>query len=543
MASRHLRTGRDLGRPTTRTSTARCSAEAGAPGHPALARRRRSTRSCAGYFGSADVPTAIDTVLRIIREHADKVDGASRCACSTRATRSRCGPRLPEGVRALHRRRLQLPRSSSRATASSTPTPCSAPSRRSPRPPPPRSRRSTPATRTRTGGSSDPTEALARHVFAAPTFYYKTGVAFLSWLNGHQPAFSMVGGLHAARSLPHLSDAVAPGRRGGRCSNDPAWPPSAGTPAGRCTASRHRRRMSGRDRSTRGCRSTRRRSSTPTSPTALTGDPRGGHRARSGCGGNRSPRSASRRRPTMVGRLRPAGLQPVPRRLLHRRRPAAAAGRAGRQPRAPSRRPPRWPRRAHRLRARAGPGRRRAAGRATATCPAPGRGPPTPSPTWSPTPPTAGVVLALEPLHPMYAADRGGDLHARPGARPRRAVPGRDRRRRRRHLPRLVGPAAGRADRAGRPRRPDRRLPGVRLDHAARRGRAARPRHDGRRPHRLRRHHPAGHAMPGTPATSRWRSSTRRSGTPTLPRPLVAPSARSTPGWRPLFPRSSRAGC
>jgi hypothetical protein len=30
-------------------------------------------------------------------------------------------------------------------------------------------------------------------------------VAFLSWLNGHQPAFAMVGGLHAARSLPHLS--------------------------------------------------------------------------------------------------------------------------------------------------------------------------------------------------------------------------------------------------------------------------------------------------------------------------------------------------
>jgi hypothetical protein len=53
-----------------------------------------------------------------------------------------------------------------------------------------------------------PTEALARHVFAAPTFYYKTGVAFLSWLNGHQPAFVMVGGLHSARSLPHLSTLV-----------------------------------------------------------------------------------------------------------------------------------------------------------------------------------------------------------------------------------------------------------------------------------------------------------------------------------------------
>lgn len=53
-----------------------------------------------------------------------------------------------------------------------------------------------------------PTEALSRQVFAAPTFYYKTGVAFLSWLNGHQPAFQMVGGLHSARSLPHLSEIV-----------------------------------------------------------------------------------------------------------------------------------------------------------------------------------------------------------------------------------------------------------------------------------------------------------------------------------------------
>jgi hypothetical protein len=54
----------------------------------------------------------------------------------------------------------------------------------------------------------DPTEALARQIFAAPTFYYKTGVAFLSWLNGHQPSPAMVGGLHSARSLPHLSEIV-----------------------------------------------------------------------------------------------------------------------------------------------------------------------------------------------------------------------------------------------------------------------------------------------------------------------------------------------
>ncbi|GAB3149624.1 dihydrodipicolinate synthase family protein [Microbacterium neimengense] len=53
-----------------------------------------------------------------------------------------------------------------------------------------------------------PTEALSRQIFAPPTFYYKTGVAFLAWLNGHQPAFQMVGGLQSARSVPHLSRIV-----------------------------------------------------------------------------------------------------------------------------------------------------------------------------------------------------------------------------------------------------------------------------------------------------------------------------------------------
>lgn len=53
-----------------------------------------------------------------------------------------------------------------------------------------------------------PTQELSRHIFAPPTYHYKTGVAFLAWLNGHQPAFQMVGGMHAFRSLPHLSRIV-----------------------------------------------------------------------------------------------------------------------------------------------------------------------------------------------------------------------------------------------------------------------------------------------------------------------------------------------
>jgi hypothetical protein len=51
-----------------------------------------------------------------------------------------------------------------------------------------------------------PTVPLARQVFSAPTYYYKTGIAFLAWLNGHQPGFCMVGGLQTGRSLPHLAE-------------------------------------------------------------------------------------------------------------------------------------------------------------------------------------------------------------------------------------------------------------------------------------------------------------------------------------------------
>lgn len=51
-----------------------------------------------------------------------------------------------------------------------------------------------------------PTVPLSRHIFAAPTRFYKTGVVFMAWLNGHQSHFSMVGGQQSTRSLPHLCE-------------------------------------------------------------------------------------------------------------------------------------------------------------------------------------------------------------------------------------------------------------------------------------------------------------------------------------------------
>jgi len=52
-----------------------------------------------------------------------------------------------------------------------------------------------------------PTVPLSRHLFAAPTRFYKTGVVFMAWLNGHQSHFTMVGGQQSARSIVHLAQA------------------------------------------------------------------------------------------------------------------------------------------------------------------------------------------------------------------------------------------------------------------------------------------------------------------------------------------------
>jgi hypothetical protein len=51
-----------------------------------------------------------------------------------------------------------------------------------------------------------PTVPLSRHIFKAPTRFYKTGVVFMAYLNGLQDHFVMVGGQQSARSLPHLAE-------------------------------------------------------------------------------------------------------------------------------------------------------------------------------------------------------------------------------------------------------------------------------------------------------------------------------------------------
>ena len=166
--------------------------------------------SLAGYFGSTDWDAASDVLLEIIGEHADKIAGVKMSLLDAAAEVS-VRERLPEGVRMFTGDDFNYVgliggdtvgqgdgHSDALLGAFAAITPVASA-----------------AIQALDAGDPDrylallgPTEELSRQVFAAPTFYYKTGVAFLAWLNGHQTAFQMVGGLHSARSLPHLSRIV-----------------------------------------------------------------------------------------------------------------------------------------------------------------------------------------------------------------------------------------------------------------------------------------------------------------------------------------------
>lgn len=160
----------------------------------------------AGYFGADDWQTASAVLLDIINENPDKVAGVKMSLLNAESEIS-VRAQLPDGVRMFTGddfNYVSLIGDSAQghsdallgAFAAITPVASAAIQALD---------AGDPARYLEILG---PTEELSRQVFAAPTFYYKTGVAFLAWLNGHQPAFQMVGGLHSARSLPHLSRIV-----------------------------------------------------------------------------------------------------------------------------------------------------------------------------------------------------------------------------------------------------------------------------------------------------------------------------------------------
>ena len=125
----------------------------------------------------------------------------------------------------------------------------------------------------------------------------------------------------------------------------------------------------------------------------------------------------------------------------------------------------------------------------------------------------ARLPLALEPLHPMYAADRAAvNTLAQALDIADRLDPGGTRARRGgRRLSHLVGPRSVRRHRPRRPRPSAARLSRLRLAGADQ-GHAERPRHDGRRRDRPAAHPAARWRMPATRASSRPRSSPTTGG-------------------------------
>ncbi|MEU0299314.1 dihydrodipicolinate synthase family protein [Streptomyces sp. NPDC006175] len=158
-----------------------------------------------GYWGSADLDAATDTFLKVIAEHPDKVDGI-KISLLDAEREIDVRRRLPGGVRCYTGDDFNYPeliagddRGFSHALLGIFD---------------PLGPLAAHAVRALDTGDTegfrallDPTVELSRHLFEAPTRFYKTGVVFLAWLAGHQDHFTMVGGMQSARSLPHLAKA------------------------------------------------------------------------------------------------------------------------------------------------------------------------------------------------------------------------------------------------------------------------------------------------------------------------------------------------
>ncbi|MNT19310.1 hypothetical protein D3C72_1545660 [compost metagenome] len=157
-----------------------------------------------GYWGSEDFDRALDAVLSIIEANRDKVEGI-KISLLDNAKEVALRNRLPEGVLcftgddfnyaeliegdgAKYSHALlgifdAVAPSASKALAALNAGDIAT-----------------------FRGVIEPTVPLSRKIFEAPTQYYKAGVVFLAWLNGHQSHFTMPAGMQSARGLLHYAD-------------------------------------------------------------------------------------------------------------------------------------------------------------------------------------------------------------------------------------------------------------------------------------------------------------------------------------------------
>lgn len=160
----------------------------------------------AGYWGSDDPHAAADTVVELIAAHPGKVDGI-KLSLLDHDFEVALRRRLPAGVRMYTGDDFNYPalirgddhgHSEALLGVFAAIAPAAAA-----------------ALRALDEGDLPaydrifaPTVTFARHLFGTPTWFYKTGIVFLSWLNGHQDHFTMIGGAQSGRSPAHLSTLV-----------------------------------------------------------------------------------------------------------------------------------------------------------------------------------------------------------------------------------------------------------------------------------------------------------------------------------------------
>jgi hypothetical protein len=158
----------------------------------------------AGYWGSDDLDTATETLVAIIDEHAGKVDGI-KVSLLDEQREIDLRRRLPASVRMYTGDDFNYPDlikgdEQGHSDAFLGIFDAIAPVAGA-------------ALAALDAGDTDrydalfaPTVPLSRHIFKAPTRFYKTGVVFLAWLNGHQDHFRMVNAQESSRSVVHLAE-------------------------------------------------------------------------------------------------------------------------------------------------------------------------------------------------------------------------------------------------------------------------------------------------------------------------------------------------
>lgn len=159
-----------------------------------------------GYWGHEDLGRAMDEVVAIVAAHADRVDGV-KISLLDADLEVAFRRRLPDGVRCYTGDDFHFPelilgddRGHSDALLGIfdpiAPVAAAALARLD--------------VGDRAGYDDllGPTVPLSRHLFAPPTYHYKTGVVLLAYLAGHQDHFRMLGGHESSRSLPHLARAI-----------------------------------------------------------------------------------------------------------------------------------------------------------------------------------------------------------------------------------------------------------------------------------------------------------------------------------------------